>query len=106
MAAKKLVVVTFRDESQAQDALRELRGVGFRDDQLVIAGSRRRSDRAGLLTQALRKHGATIETCTLCESRFADGHVVIAVRSQSRNAQAAEIAQRNGGDLQFDGDAV
>lgn len=105
MDAKRLVVVTYCDESHAQDAIRELRRVGFRADQLVIALSQRRSDRTGLLTHALRKHGATIATCTVCESLFADGHVVIAVRSQSRSRQSIEVVKRNGGEVQFDGDA-
>ena|SRR5436190_1267040 len=105
MSTEKLVIAAFRDPDQANQAGREMRLGGFRDDQLVFALTIRRSDRKGLLTHALLRHGATIDTCTQCEQFYAEGYVVIAVRSRARKARAAEIMVRNGGELKFDGDA-
>lgn len=105
MPNEKLIIAAFRDTEQARLTAGELRIVGFRDDQLVVALQKRPSDRKGLLSPALQRHGANSETCTFCDQLFVEGQAVIAVRSRARNKQAGEVMVRGGGVVQFDGDA-
>lgn len=104
MITDKVVIAAFPDPEQARHAAGELRRVGFRDDQVVVAMGKRRSDRQGLLTRALQRQGAPRDACTRCEESFNQACAVIAVRSKARNAEAAEIMRRGGGEIQFNGD--
>lgn len=91
------LVASFAETTQAQQAVSELRRVGFRDDQLVVALQKRRSDRLGLLAQTLLRHGIPEHICTTCDQMFSAGHAIVAVKSQARLAEAREILVRHGG---------
>jgi uncharacterized protein (TIGR02271 family) len=92
MTDRSIVAGVFTDDSQAQQAIRDLQNAGFTDDQIRYSVHRGGSG----ITDSLKDLGLNDDEANFYNSEFMNGRTIVTVMSNDRQQEAAQILQNYG----------
>ena len=89
---RSTVTGVFADEQQAQQAMKDLQGAGFRENQIRYSVHK---GGAGIL-ESLKGMGFGQDEAEYYNHEFLNGRTIVTVKDDARQQEAADILQRNG----------